>query len=147
MPCSIDWHTNFQFQPNVTDEQIEWDRKWQAWAIRLLDEGVVDMQSVALKLASDEVKRDRERVLAATKIDGADALYAASAELWYDPLLMSWAALSRGARLWRRFREAVKGKRAMWLWLEDTAKTTELRRIQRAELGHVWEEEGGSPLT
>jgi hypothetical protein len=102
---------------------------------------------VALIFASEETKRDRELVLVATKADGCDALRSAAAELQADPLCRSWAALSRGARLWRRCRERVKGERAMWLWLEETAKKTELRRIKRAKLGHVWEEEeGGDPF-
>jgi len=109
---------------------------------------MVDRAPLLLRLASQSLRADREVVLHAVRGDGS-ALGYATPELFGDPLLLSWARLSPGARLWRRCRERVKGERAAWLWLEAVAQSKEEHRIKRAKLGHVWEEEegeGGDPL-
>jgi hypothetical protein len=58
-----------------------------------------------------------------------------------DPLLISWANLTRPQCNWRKCREWWKGRSAAWWWVEWVAMRKETRRIARANHGFVWEEE------
>ena len=75
----------------------------------------------SLKFASNGLKADREIVLVAVKQNG-DALYYSPKALQNDPLMKSWAELSRPRRNWRKCREAYKGRHALWFWVEETVK-------------------------
>jgi hypothetical protein len=69
----------------------------------------------ALRWASDDLKEDREVVLAAVKNNGG-ALKCASDELRADPVLRSWAGLTRLGSAKRRLREAVTRRAIVRYW-------------------------------
>jgi hypothetical protein len=99
-----------------------------------------------LWVASEEMLDDREVLLQSMRRGYDKSMMYASPRLRADPLVLSWAVLTRGECLWRSCREVVKGRAAAWYWLEAVAKSKEEHRIKRAKLGHVWEEEGEGDL-
>ena len=98
-------------------------RSSQDWKDKKLVLAAVQKKGSALKHASKTLRNDKEVVLAAVQ-QSASALRFASWDLHYDKEILSWASLSRGKCLWRKYREWQCLKQICDYWDQQTMKAT-----------------------